>query len=110
MTKRTRRLPMALLAVGLVVALAGMGLVWAHWTDTLEVHGQVETGHLDAYWIEWDCNDIGSNNDLVIVPLGKAVPPEWIYLGQGFVEVGRARRHAKIDGRYIDEVMIERFL
>ena len=32
------------------------------------------------------------------------------YLGQGFEVVGTARRHAKIDGRYIDEVLIERFL
>jgi L-amino acid N-acyltransferase YncA len=32
------------------------------------------------------------------------------YLGQGFRVVGTAERHAKIDGRYVDEVMIERFL
>jgi ribosomal protein S18 acetylase RimI-like enzyme len=32
------------------------------------------------------------------------------YLGQGFEVVGTARRHAKIGGRYIDEIMIERFL
>jgi len=32
------------------------------------------------------------------------------YLGQGFRVVGTAERHAKIDGRYIDEVLIERFL
>ena len=32
------------------------------------------------------------------------------YLRQGFRVVGTAERHAKIDGRYIDEVMIERFL
>jgi L-amino acid N-acyltransferase YncA len=32
------------------------------------------------------------------------------YLGQGFRVVGRAERHAKIRGRYVDEVMIERFL
>jgi L-amino acid N-acyltransferase YncA len=32
------------------------------------------------------------------------------YLGQGFRVVGTAARHAKIDGRYIDEIMIERQL
>jgi L-amino acid N-acyltransferase YncA len=32
------------------------------------------------------------------------------YLGQGFRIIGTAARHAKIDNRYIDEVLIERFL
>ena len=32
------------------------------------------------------------------------------YLRQGFVVIGTARRHARIDGRYVDEVMIERAL
>jgi L-amino acid N-acyltransferase YncA len=32
------------------------------------------------------------------------------YLGQGFRVVGTAERHAKIGGRYVDEVLIERFL
>jgi len=32
------------------------------------------------------------------------------YLAQGFTVVGTARYHCKIDGRYIDEVMIERRL
>lgn len=32
------------------------------------------------------------------------------YRGQGFGVVGTAARHCRIDGRYIDEVMIERFL
>jgi len=32
------------------------------------------------------------------------------YLRQGFVVIGAARRHARIDGRYVDEVMIERAL
>ncbi|AMY12016.1 putative acetyltransferase YhhY [Luteitalea pratensis] len=33
-----------------------------------------------------------------------------VYTGQGFTVVGTAKRHAKIDGRYIDEVLIERAL
>jgi L-amino acid N-acyltransferase YncA len=32
------------------------------------------------------------------------------YLAQGFSIVGSAKRHAKIDGRYIDETIIERLL
>ena len=31
------------------------------------------------------------------------------YRAQGFGVVGTARRHAKIDGRYIDEILIEKF-
>ena len=32
------------------------------------------------------------------------------YLGQGFRALGTAERHAKIDGRYIDEILIEKIL
>jgi len=32
------------------------------------------------------------------------------YLGQGFKVVGTACRHARIDGRYIDEIVIEKIL
>jgi len=32
------------------------------------------------------------------------------YTNQGFVVVGTARRQAKIDGRYVDEVLIEKWL
>jgi L-amino acid N-acyltransferase YncA len=32
------------------------------------------------------------------------------YLDHGFVVVGNARRQAKIDGRYIDEILIEKWL
>ncbi len=32
------------------------------------------------------------------------------YRGQGFRDVGIAERHAKIDGRYVDEVILERLL
>jgi L-amino acid N-acyltransferase YncA len=32
------------------------------------------------------------------------------YLGQGFSKVGIAQKHAKIDGSYIDELIIEHFL
>lgn len=32
------------------------------------------------------------------------------YFRQGFTQVGIAKNHAKIDGQYIDEIIIERFL
>jgi L-amino acid N-acyltransferase YncA len=32
------------------------------------------------------------------------------YKSEGFEIVGTARRHAKIDGRYIDKVLIEKWL
>jgi L-amino acid N-acyltransferase YncA len=32
------------------------------------------------------------------------------YLAQGFTVIGTAHRQAKIDGRYIDEILIEKFL
>jgi RimJ/RimL family protein N-acetyltransferase len=32
------------------------------------------------------------------------------YMKSGFRIVGTAQRQARIDGRYIDEIMIERFL
>lgn len=32
------------------------------------------------------------------------------YLGQGFDQIGIAKKHAKIDGTYVDEIVIERFL
>ena len=31
-----------------------------------------------------------------------------VYLGQGFSIIGTARRHAKIHGRYVDEILIEK--
>jgi L-amino acid N-acyltransferase YncA len=32
------------------------------------------------------------------------------YLGQGFRIIGTAAKHARIDGRYVDEILIEKFL
>lgn len=32
------------------------------------------------------------------------------YFRQGFVIVGMAKRHTKIDGEYVDEILIEKFL
>ena len=32
------------------------------------------------------------------------------YLGQGFLVIGNAKRQAKIDGHYVDEILIEKWL
>jgi L-amino acid N-acyltransferase YncA len=32
------------------------------------------------------------------------------YTGQGFRKIGTAAKHCKVDGRYVDEIVIERFL
>lgn len=32
------------------------------------------------------------------------------YQAQGFERIGIARQHAKVNGRYVDEVLIEKFL
>jgi L-amino acid N-acyltransferase YncA len=33
-----------------------------------------------------------------------------VYLQQGFQVIGTARRHARLNGRYVDEIMIEKML
>ena len=33
-----------------------------------------------------------------------------VYLKQGFQVIGTARRHARLNGRYVDEIMIEKML
>ena len=38
------------------------------------------------------------------------LPALFVYLRHGFRIIGNARRHARIDGRYVDEIMIERLL
>lgn len=38
------------------------------------------------------------------------LPALFTYLRYGFRAIGNARRHARIDGRYIDEILIERLL
>ncbi|MDP6581962.1 MAG: GNAT family N-acetyltransferase [Vicinamibacterales bacterium] len=38
------------------------------------------------------------------------LPALFTYLRHGFRAIGNARRHARIDGRFIDEILIERLL
>jgi predicted ribosomally synthesized peptide with SipW-like signal peptide len=59
-TRRTRRLRKALLLVLVVVALAGAGVVYAHWTDTLELDAQVNTGSVQMGWTGGICSEFFS--------------------------------------------------
>ena len=38
------------------------------------------------------------------------LPALFTYLRHGFGTIGNARRHARIDGRFIDEILIEKLL
>lgn len=50
-----------LLALPMVVMLGllSTGLAYAHWSETLFVNGQVDTGELDWEFIAWSCLDTG---------------------------------------------------
>jgi hypothetical protein len=52
-----RRRNLALLAVFLVMALALAGMGYAHWTDTLEVDAQVDTGTVEIGWTGGICSE-----------------------------------------------------
>ena len=55
----------ALLIVGLALAIATAGLVYAHWTDTLQVNATVNTGTVNMMWQSFGTDDDGiSGNDL----------------------------------------------
>jgi hypothetical protein len=63
---RRKQRPVLLRAPALVVLLALLlataGLVYAHWTATLEVNGQVNTGGVGVAWFDAWTNDDGVNN------------------------------------------------
>jgi hypothetical protein len=65
----------ALLIVGLALAIATAGLVYAHWTDTLQVNAQVTTG---TYGVDWYNIFTDDDNGNVIgeelLPGGGALP------------------------------------
>jgi hypothetical protein len=74
MTLWTRRRSRAILLVLVVMALATAGLVYAHWTDTLQVNAQVNTGNAtltvstantddDGVGNGWDGPDNGSGTE-----------------------------------------------
>jgi hypothetical protein len=44
-----------------LVALAIAGYSYAHWSEYINVQGDVETGELDAAIVTWFCNDAGTD-------------------------------------------------
>ncbi len=54
---RRIRSPIALAGLLLVVALAGLGVAYALWSEVLEINGTVETGEVDAEWYFASCNE-----------------------------------------------------
>ncbi len=59
--KRGTRSSVALFSVA-ALALAMTGILYAHWTDTLEAHGVVETGSIDPQWTLEGTSDDGVLN------------------------------------------------
>jgi predicted ribosomally synthesized peptide with SipW-like signal peptide len=49
-----KRLPLGLLAILLIVLLAGIGVAYGLWSETLTIDGTVETGEVDVMfeWVE----------------------------------------------------------
>ncbi|MDJ0954188.1 MAG: hypothetical protein QNJ81_10965 [Acidimicrobiia bacterium] len=75
-------------AVVAAVLFASAGLVYAHWTTTTTIQGNVNTGNVDTFWTEWSCTDTGMSADLTALPIGVPAPQAWIDLGTGFAPPG----------------------
>jgi len=52
-----RRIRFALMGLLLVVALAGLGVAYALWSETLTINGTVRTGEVEARWWFASCNE-----------------------------------------------------
>jgi len=57
MTNQKRGLPLGILAVGLLLTLAMIGVVNGLWSKNLVVNGTVETGDLNVDWLDARCGD-----------------------------------------------------
>jgi len=64
MTARKWRSPALLLALLLVLALATLGLGYAHWEKLLDIDGTVNTGEVNAIWTAANTTDPVGANDL----------------------------------------------
>ena len=64
-----------LLALALVLALGSLGIGYAHWTETLQIKGDVNTGWIDVNFMSQYDNDQPG----MIDPTG---PGEWDFTGQ----------------------------
>lgn len=59
MNKRKRALPLSVLVVGLLVVLAGIGIVAGLWSKNLVINGTVETGDVNIDWVDPQGNSDG---------------------------------------------------
>lgn len=64
------------LVVMLALLLAVAGVVYTHWTTSLDIDGQVQTGNVSVQWNEAWTNDDGVDND-------DGEPVEGVYDGTG---------------------------
>ena len=49
--RRLTKQRLAIFSIGMVFSLVFAGVLYAHWTDTLEVEGIVDTGEIRAEWV-----------------------------------------------------------
>lgn len=51
-----------ILLIVFTLVVAGAGIAYAHWTDTLTVDANASTGSIDVIWQEWGTDDDGLDN------------------------------------------------
>jgi hypothetical protein len=79
----------AILIVGLALLIAAAGVVYAHWTETLQVHATVNTGSINVNWIGiWTDDDNGNVIGEEFLPGGGALPAP--LFGSGSVDPSSA--------------------
>lgn len=57
MINKKRALPIGVLVVGLLVALAGIAIVAGLWSKNLVINGTVDTGDVNVDWLDPSCQD-----------------------------------------------------
>ena len=57
-----------ILIVGVAMMIAAAGVVYAHWTDTLEVNAEVKTGTAGVIWTEVSTNDDSAEFPSTVLP------------------------------------------
>jgi hypothetical protein len=92
--KRLTRSRTAFFSVGIVTSLALAGVLYAHWTDTLEVDGNVQTGEIGAGWFDVSCREPSvegfqvlpgpGGGDLTARPFGLSGDTAWVDQGSPF--------------------------
>lgn len=67
MNARRVRLPLGVVALAAVLALAAIGVVYGLWSRTLDINGTVNTGNVDAVWFFDSCNFVNNPKDVATV-------------------------------------------